>query len=600
MLSPRLVLSTSFVTLLLRSSHSHRPPPGRHLIPFEEEDYQVDPVLPANAPLPPSSRMLPNGKELVFPQPLAPSIRPDPPPQNHRRDGSQSAIDTTHSGMYPPPVRRSGRRSSTSSVGSWAKFGGRPDIQRGGTGAAPPSAYFSPKLASSSASLFSLDPKQFPLPRDPQPIRYEFSQQPVFAPRRSRRDLNGVSDTASTYSAIPPTPSLRQRGTSAPSESARPSFYDPQAPPMPPVPTHLWGAMSPSTESSTDNLSQQIEDDSPFGSTMSLGGVPRPGFLGPGSSSGSSDSSGGIVGRRYIPSAPAQPDSPIEPVFLSATSPYRYNRAPVIEVVVPLPPGVQWPSGQALKLCHRELDGCGLLGKMKMGDLVENLAISHPRRTHHPNGWTTGTMVFVPPYLHPLSTAHCVPPPRSSAPWFPPAHLPVSIDMFLLPPTYFHAVLPTPYIVHLDLSPFEQPIRSSLRLAHQKNEMTSASGQTLFVDLWIHEAGFFIGRRNGEVGSPNPWDGSMVTLEADGTQEGREEILQRVRKGGSGRHPWEIIGSKSTRGSVWLKSVCPFLHRLFVSWAESSRYAFFFFSFFFLLVINTFRLVRENIPNRHA
>jgi hypothetical protein len=191
---------------------------------------------------------------------------------------------------------------------------------------------------------------------------------------------------------------------------------------------------------------------------------------------------------------------------------------------VPLSSNVLWPSAAALKLCHRELDQSGLLSKMRLGDLVENLAVSFPIRTSTgiPSTWTTGAMVYLPPYLHPLSTAHSspLPLPSSHTPHneiIKLGHLPPTLDSFLLPPTYFHAVLPTPYIIHLDLSRWAREVQGSLRLAHQRTEMSTVRGEVMSVEVWVHEAGFMI--RGTDVGQVGPWEGSMVTLEADGTAE---------------------------------------------------------------------------------
>ncbi|CDZ96950.1 hypothetical protein [Phaffia rhodozyma] len=613
-LSPRQVFCTSLVTLLLRASHACLPPPGRHLIPFEEEDCIIEPVVPAHTSLPPSSRTLRNGKELVFPQPLATSIQPPAPPPALLpmflpANGSQSALDPFGGRNQFPALekRRINRRSSMSSVASWAsrpKLG--PGKESGGQAHLSPTSVGSPRVVSSSASIFSIDSsiRVAPPPSiHPQPRRYEFSQQPVFPRRPTRRDLAGLSDAGSVYSSGgSPSVLQRQRNPSFGNDgipSSHSTFYpDPNAPPVPSLMNLAWSNASngliQSPDSSINDLSQAMAEGSPFGSNSSfLGGVPRPDFMSSPSSSSSLESGSFVVGRRYLsPSSRASTPQPVEPLFLSATSPYRYNRAPVVEIVVPLPTGVRWPSGSALKLCHQALARSGLLSKMKLGDLVENLAISHPRRTTHPSGWTTGTMVFVPPFLQPLSSAHSTltisrsmalsPAQSQGLPPFRPCHLPPTLDMFLLPPTYFHAVLPAPYIVFLDISPFEQAVRASLRLAHQRNELSSTSGQTLFVDLWIHEAGFYIGEskyneddgvgewRESEMGkrkaagdqgeAGNPWNGTMVTLEADGTKEGRDEILNRITPEGNSspfanRHPWEIVGSKSTRGSVWLKLV---------------------------------------------
>lgn len=140
-------------------------------------------------------------------------------------------------------------------------------------------------------------------------------------------------------------------------------------------------------------------------------------------------------------------------------------------------------------------------------------------------------MVFIPPFLHPLSTANSLPPVSPLS--FTPSHLPPTMDSFLHSPTYYHAVLPLPYIIFLDLLPFGQQIFQSLRLANQRTELPSSRGEILSVDVWIHEAAFTIGGGAAEGGGGwgaggagggegmevGPWAGTTVILESDGTKE---------------------------------------------------------------------------------
>lgn len=78
--------------------------------------------------------------------------------------------------------------------------------------------------------------------------------------------------------------------------------------------------------------------------------------------------------------------------------------------------------------------------------------------------------------------------------------------------------------------------------------MTVASGSRVTAKRYLHVAGF-------EIGDDDPaaaeWRG-MVSLEADGTAEGKRE-MQRRFQGLMG--PWEIVREKSMSGTVWLRLI---------------------------------------------
>jgi hypothetical protein len=596
---PGQVLSISLTTLLLRASHAIRPPAGPHLIPFEEEDVLPPPLQPTLAALNPKTRMrgLPAGRLLVLPSPLAAQ------PQQHQQQqhpasaaafglsGSQSAIDGRN-GPFPPPAKgsiRSRRSSISEAVGlHWGGGGSRTRASAAGLGGVggggPPSSFGQQqapalKLAPSSASIYSVDNHSKaklapPPPRLPEPRRYEFPQ-PVGvgsggAGRQHRRQASDSQSMMSSAGTLSfgghaqssighhhPQSIHRPRGVSAgPSATSASSSSQMLAPSL------ASGVSSPDLSNGHRSWMAELNAAPPVpafaqplrkssskdGSWTSLGAGSSSARGGGGSHSASasllgggrwdtassSESSSGRMTRRRSDEAPLA-----EPLFLSLTSPYRFGRAPIIKIVVPFPADVLWPSGPALKLCHRHLDANGLLSKLRLGDLVENLAVSWRHRKKEGAagaGWTTGTMVFIPPYLHPLSTTHAslaqagaspataVPSPSSAktavadgSQAIKAAHLPASLNMFLLPPTYYHSVIPPPYIIYLDLTPFAGRVTETLRLANQRAEVLSAGGDVLSLDQWVHEAGFFI----EESGAGGPWEGTMVTLEADGTKEVR-------------------------------------------------------------------------------
>jgi hypothetical protein len=132
-------------------------------------------------------------------------------------------------------------------------------------------------------------------------------------------------------------------------------------------------------------------------------------------------------------------------------------------------------------------------------------------------------------------------------------HLPSYIDAFGLPPSYYHPLL-APIILFLDLAPFAVQAMAALRLAYDRRDVTVSSGARVTAKRYIHVTGFEIQPDQGIVPE---WEG-LVSLEAEGTVEGKAEMERRLGHGESGRAikgPWEIVREKSMRGNVWLKLV---------------------------------------------
>ena len=129
-------------------------------------------------------------------------------------------------------------------------------------------------------------------------------------------------------------------------------------------------------------------------------------------------------------------------------------------------------------------------------------------------------------------------------------HLPAYLDGFGIPPSFYHSFLPPPQIIYLNLAPFATPTLASLRLAHDHGDLTVASGARVLAKRYLHVAGFEI--TNGPGIAPE-WAG-LVTLEAEGTAEGRAEMERRLN-GGTDLRPWEVVRDKSMQGTVWLRVV---------------------------------------------
>ncbi len=173
-----------------------------------------------------------------------------------------------------------------------------------------------------------------------------------------------------------------------------------------------------------------------------------------------------------------------------------------------------------------------------------NTAIRQPQTTEH-------ILVFVPTVKHllvPLEYTHS-----------PTGYIPHYVDSFTLPPSYYYPFLPAPHIVHLNLAPFAIPGQQSMRLAHDRRDVTVASGARLSAKRYLHVAGFTIQKGDktvhGTLICPE-WEG-MVSLESEGTQEGKVEMEARFGNGDPRRAvtgAWEIVREKCV-GTVWLRLV---------------------------------------------
>jgi hypothetical protein len=222
--------------------------------------------------------------------------------------------------------------------------------------------------------------------------------------------------------------------------------------------------------------------------------------------------------------------SKAEPAF-DRPLPYIPGRAPVLRVFVPLSDKVRrWPSVEGALATAQELDKSGSSRRLRLGDLIVNTAIQHPKTTEH-------VLMFVPFVKHrfvPLDYTH------SSA-----GHSPRYVNAFALSPFYFHPFLAS-RVIYLELEPYSSQISRSLRLAHDRQDLVVSSGARLSAKRYLYVAGFTV--QPGASIAPG-WEGT-VSLEAEGTAEGKVAIEARAR-GGLGA--WEVIPDKSMTGMVWLR-----------------------------------------------
>jgi hypothetical protein len=138
--------------------------------------------------------------------------------------------------------------------------------------------------------------------------------------------------------------------------------------------------------------------------------------------------------------------------------------------------------------------------------------------------------------------------------YMPAGHLPCYVDAFALPPSYYYPFLPAPQIIHLNLGPYREQGLNSMRLASDRRDMTVASGARISAKRYLYVTGVEIG--TSDKAAPD-WHG-MVSLEAEGTAEGKAELERRFGMGdgrGAPLAPWEIVKEKSMGGTVWLRLV---------------------------------------------
>lgn len=100
---------------------------------------------------------------------------------------------------------------------------------------------------------------------------------------------------------------------------------------------------------------------------------------------------------------------------------------------------------------------------------------------------------------------------------------------------------------------------ASIRLAYDHKDVLVSTGRAS-AKRCIHVTGFEVPqeayeRQREQGGVDREW--GIITLEAEGTGEGRAELERRLGYGDAarvGREAWEVVREKSV-GSVWLRAV---------------------------------------------
>ena len=239
----------------------------------------------------------------------------------------------------------------------------------------------------------------------------------------------------------------------------------------------------------------------------------------------------------------AKTPEPIEPAF-DKPLPYVVGRAPILRVFIPLSNEVPaWPCAEGAVRARKELERCGAWGKLRIGDIIVNTALTEPLLPRH-------LMIYIPtmqPFLCPLEY-------RYSAQ----GHLPGYLDAFTVPPSFYYPLLFSgPYVIHLDLAPWADAAADTLRLAFARSDITTTRGDKVTAKRYLHVIGFQITAQTKHQ-AVDDWFG-MVSIESEGTAEGRKELLRRLGRTPEGakipshKGPFEVVREKSLGGNMWLR-----------------------------------------------
>ncbi|WVQ77011.1 hypothetical protein IAR50_006690 [Cryptococcus sp. DSM 104548] len=450
--------------------------------------------------------------EIIMPEPLAAQPKDDSPTST---PASKKFPPLSNSSVAAAKLRRRGSVTSLTSTASMP--------------------FLRSKKSSAGSSAASIANMPFHNPAEPMPPSGKASLPPVSYPTAKRYGFRSHGDPTSRRTSqtdsrpssifsVQSSASMSQLSNFNRSGGASgPGFsVDRHAPPVPGFPANL-----------------------PFPPPIG-GGVGKRGSFSSSSDLGRSSRRSDYGGNSPVDALNRQFYTPspvvkrIEPAF-DKPIPYILGRAPILRVFVPLSKIVQrWPSIEGAAATVKELEKCGAMKRLRLGDLVANTAIRHPKTTEH-------VLIYVPYAQHQLL-------PLSYA-FSPAGTLPMNINAFKLPPSYYFTFLPVTQIIYLDLTPYGRDALSSLRLAYDRRDMTVSSGARVNAKRYLHIAGFEV--RAG-TGADPAWEG-FVSLEGEGTAEGKRDLEKRLVGDGRGGRPvigaWEIVREKCMVGNIWLKLI---------------------------------------------
>ncbi|KAJ7054101.1 hypothetical protein C8F01DRAFT_1163924 [Mycena amicta] len=132
---------------------------------------------------------------------------------------------------------------------------------------------------------------------------------------------------------------------------------------------------------------------------------------------------------------------------------FRLKRAPLLRVFVPSPDG-DWLSDKSVLECEAELKRAGVLGLLRAGDVVWDIAVG--------DEGNIGRLVWDGSYLIDLDYKYSAV-----------GDLPQYLPTLAFPPSYFHRVIRTGVnssnpVAHIDISPWGQEIAANLQLLQDR------------------------------------------------------------------------------------------------------------------------------------
>ncbi|KAI0067038.1 hypothetical protein BV25DRAFT_1820201 [Artomyces pyxidatus] len=254
------------------------------------------------------------------------------------------------------------------------------------------------------------------------------------------------------------------------------------------------------------------------------------------------------------------------PSFSRFRSPlFRLRRAPLLQVFVPSPEG-DWLSDSSILECEAELRKAGVLELLRAGDVVWDTAVG--------DEGNVGRLIWDGRYLIDLDYTYS-----------PIGDLPRYLPTLAFPPSYFHRVIriagdKNP-ICHIDVRPWAEEIASNLQLLQDRVKTETPQGNYHTVVRWVHRSSFTI-RPPQSVQPPmivmptkerrgvDPGWYGLVVVEAEGTNEGLEDLQERCRGafppraagpraaprlGERERTVWRIMRERSRPGEIWISTV---------------------------------------------
>ncbi|KAJ7472342.1 hypothetical protein B0H11DRAFT_1729530 [Mycena galericulata] len=259
---------------------------------------------------------------------------------------------------------------------------------------------------------------------------------------------------------------------------------------------------------------------------------------------------------------------------------FRHKRAPLLRTFVPSPDG-DWLSDKSVLECEAELKRAGVIGLLRMGDVVWDVAVG--------DEGNVGRLVWDGSYLIDLDYK-----------WSTVGDLPQYLPTLAFPPSYFHRVIrtgpaSTNPVVHVDISPWGQEIAANLQLLQDRVRTETPQGAYHNVVRWVHRSSFVIRApakpprmsTNSRTRPPSPripipessglyvdpgWYGTIV-VETEGTNEALADLQDRCpgafppRAGGpptvvlkeakDAKKVFKILREKSRPGEIWIRAVGP-------------------------------------------